>query len=93
MGALGFDFFPGGDINPTPGGEAFGDRFGEIQFPRAEEVAQQADILRGIMKAFGDEIGGETLDEGGTQGFITPLPIGDGMNEEGCVLHGRYYIM
>ena len=93
MGAIGFNFLAGGGIDATAGGEAFSDRFGEIQFPRGEEVAQQADILRGIMEPLSDDMGGKTFDEGGSQGFITSLPIGDGMSKEGCVLHGKYYII
>ena len=93
MGAIGFDLLAGGGIDAAAGGVAFSDRFGEIQFPRGEEVAQQADILRGIMESFGDDIGGEAFDKGRTQGFITALPIGDGMSKEGRVLHDRYYII
>jgi hypothetical protein len=94
MGAVGFDFLPGGCVDTTAGGEAFRDRFGEIHFPCSEEVAQEADIVRRIMESFGDDRGWEAIDKRGPQGFITALPIRDGMGKEGGVaVHERHYII
>ena len=91
MDTVGFDFFPGGCVDAPAGGEAFGDRFGEIQFPRGEEVAQQADIVRRIMESFGDDTGWEAVDKRGAQGLITTLPIGDGMGKKGGIVYEGCY--
>ena len=46
------------------------------------------------MESFGDDRGWEAIDKRGPQGFITALPIGDGMGKEGGVaVHERYYII
>ena len=73
------------------GGETFGDRLGEIQFSRSEEVAKQADVLGGIMESLGDDVGRETVDKGGTEGLVTTLPVRDGMDKKGSILHERCY--
>jgi hypothetical protein len=91
VGAVGFDFFSGSGVNAVSGGETFGDRFGEIQFPRREEVAKQADVLGGIMESLGNDMGRETVDKGGTEGLITALPVWDGMDKKGSILHDRCY--
>ena len=91
VGTVGFDFFSGSGVNAVSGGETFGDRFGEIQFSRSEEVAKQADVLGGIMESLGDDVGRETVDKGGAEGLITTLPVRDGMDKKGSILHERCY--
>ena len=93
MGSVGFDFFSGSGVHPVSGGEAFGDWFGEIQFPGGEEVAKQANILRTIAEPLGDEVGWEAVDKGGAEGLITTLPVGDGMDKKGSILHEGCYII
>ena len=91
MGPVGFYFFSGRGVNAMSAGETFGDRFGEIQFSRSEEVAKQADVLGGIMESLRDDVGRETVDKGGAEGLITTLPVRDGMDKKGSILHERYY--
>ena len=91
MGAVGFDFFSGSGVNAVSGGETFGDRFGEIQFSRSEEVAKQADVLGRIMESLGDDVGRETVDKGGAEGLITTLLVRDGMDKKGSIFHERCY--
>ena len=93
MGAVGFDFLPGGGVDASAGGEAFGDGFGEIQFAGGEEVPEQADILGRVLEPLGDDPGWEAVDKGSTQGFIAALPIGDGVGEKGGIFHEKYYII
>ena len=87
MSPIGFDFLPGGRVDAPAGGKAFGDGFGEIQFAGGEEVAEQADILEGVMESLGDDTGWEAVDKRSAQGLIASLPIGNGVGKKGGIFH------
>ena len=93
MGAIGFDFLSGGRVDASAGVKAFGERFGEIQFPGGEEVTEQADILRRVMESLGDDAGWEAVNKRGPQGLIASLPIGNGMSKKGSIFHDAYYVV
>lgn len=61
---------------------------GEVQLAGAEPVPEEVDVARLVAEALGDGAGGEAFDEGGAESFVTPLPVGLGVQEVGGVVHG-----
>ena len=64
-------------------GAAFGNRFGEIDFPLFEEVAEKVNVARRIPEALRDGFRGQAVHNGGAQGFVAPLPVMSWMEEKG----------
>ncbi len=51
------------------------------------KVPEEMDVARGIAEVLTDGASREALDEGGAEGFITPLPVALGMQEVRGIVH------
>jgi hypothetical protein len=56
-----------------------------------EEVPQQVDIGQAVAEALGHHPSWQPLDKGGAQGFVTALPLVDGLQEEVFIAHANAY--
>ena len=88
-----FLFSPGADLaaglrgDPVTRGLPFWDRFRKVDLASSKLMFQQVDICGGVPKAFGHDLCREAVHERGSEGFIPPLPIMDGVDEVGGVAH------
>jgi hypothetical protein len=50
-------------------------------------MPQKMDIAGGLAEPVGHRQGRQAIDKGSSQGLLAPLPVMDGMGEEGVIPH------
>ncbi|MFH1147520.1 MAG: hypothetical protein V1736_07415, partial [Pseudomonadota bacterium] len=84
--------FPSGLGTDFPSGAAtFGGRFGEVNLAVAELMPHNPQIANAETKALSKKGVRQSFNEGGPQGFVPPLPVGDGPGKKGSIFHARSY--